>query len=109
MQEAFVAKLEMITQYCFLNRLRKTEEIRYPVQVSKGVLLEDELKALHLAPLGGCIFCYSARQGHCNQLDTLPAPSPKSRDETRKHYQCMSLFSKHISITCGTHFLVTPN
>jgi len=41
MEEAFVAKLEMITQYFFLNRLKKTEEIRYPVQVSKGVLLED--------------------------------------------------------------------
>jgi hypothetical protein len=70
-----------------LNRLKKTEKIRCPVRVSNGFLLEDELKALHLAPLAACNFCHSASQGHCIQLNTRPAPSPKSRDEKRKHYQ----------------------
>ena len=37
-----------------VKRLRKTEEIRCPVRVSNGVPLENELKALHLAPLAGC-------------------------------------------------------
>jgi hypothetical protein len=72
-----------------LNRLRKTEETRCPVRVSNGVPLEDELKELHLAPLAGCNFCHSARQGHCNQPNTLHAPSPKSCDKKRNHYQCM--------------------